>query len=75
VTRSRFLAGVGFPWRRSHDLPLTDIEGVDVYQPSLGKLLNFGKLKLRTKDGKRLSFRLVKDPFQLGKVILESRQT
>jgi len=32
--------------RRSYDIPLTQIELVDTYQPSLGKFLNFGKIIL-----------------------------
>jgi hypothetical protein len=69
VTRRRVMIKTGFPWRRSHDLSLADIGGVYVYQPSLGKVLNFGKLTFKMKSGKRLSFRLVRDPLQLAGVV------
>jgi hypothetical protein len=74
VTQSRVLANVGFPWRRSYELPLSDIEGVNVYQPSLGKVLNFGKITVRTQNGRRLSFRLVRDPLQFASVVYEAKQ-
>jgi hypothetical protein len=65
VTGSLFLVRVGFPWRRSYTLPLADIERIKVYQPSLGKVLNFGKLTVSMKSRRRFSFRMLRDPLQL----------
>jgi|WetSurMetagenome_2_1015567.scaffolds.fasta_scaffold34250_2 hypothetical protein len=73
VTKKRMLIKTGFPRRRSHDLFLADIGGVYVYQPSLGKVLNFGKVTFKMKTGKRLSFRLVRDPLRLASAISEGR--
>ena len=73
VTAEMIVVRTGFPVRRSYDLSLTEVEGAQVYQPSLGKVLNFGKLTVKMKNGKRLSFRLVRDPLQLAGVINESK--
>ncbi len=72
VTARRVLIRPGFPWRKPYDLLLSEIEEVNVYQPSLGKMLNFGKITIRTRSGRRV-FRLVADPYQLGAVILQNR--
>ena len=74
VTETRVFIKAGLLWRRSYDLPLQHVEGVKVYQPSLGKVLNFGKITFKTRSGRRLSFRLVRDPLQFGNVVLENRQ-
>jgi len=73
LTRSRFLVKTGFPWRRSYDLPFTEIEGIDVYQPTLGKILNFGKVTIKTIGRRRTSFRMVRDPLRLAHLILENK--
>jgi hypothetical protein len=73
VARKRMLIKTGFLRRRSLDLPLADIAGVYVYQPSLGKVLNFDKLTFKMKSGKRLSFRLVRHLLRLANVINEGR--
>ena len=62
ITDKRLLLRVGFPLRRTYDIPLTQIAMVDTYQPSLGKFLNFGKIIIGLDGGKRGAFRMVDSP-------------
>jgi uncharacterized membrane protein YdbT with pleckstrin-like domain len=62
ITDRRLLIRIGFPVRRTYDIALTTIEMVDTYQPSLGKLLNFGKVILGLDGRKRGAFRMIDSP-------------
>ena len=64
ITDQRLLLRTGFPMRRTYDIPLTQIELVDTYQPSLGKFLNFGKVILGLEGGKRGAFRMIDSPLE-----------
>ncbi len=64
ITNKRLLIRVGFPLRRTYDVPLEQIEMVDVHQPSLGKLLNFGKVILGFSGRGRGAFRMVDAPVE-----------
>ena len=64
ITDQRLLLRIGFPLRRTYDIPLTTIEMVDTYQPSLGKFLNFGKVVLGLDGKKRGAFRMVDSPLE-----------
>jgi hypothetical protein len=64
ITDKRLLIRIGFPVRRTYDIALTNIELVDTYQPSLGKLLNFGKVILGLDGKKRGAFRMVDSPLE-----------
>jgi uncharacterized membrane protein YdbT with pleckstrin-like domain len=64
ITGRRLLLRVGFPLRRTCDIPLEKIQMVDIYQPSLGKFLNFGKIIIQSADGKRYAFRMIASPIE-----------
>jgi uncharacterized membrane protein YdbT with pleckstrin-like domain len=65
ITDKRLLLRVGFPLRRSCDIMLEEIQIVDIYQPSLGKFLNFGKIIIHSGGGKRYAFRMIASPIEL----------
>jgi len=44
LTRKRVLIYAGFPTPKFHEIPLSEIVAFDFYQPSLGSMLNFGKI-------------------------------
>ena len=67
VTNNRFLLRTVFPWKKLHDIPLVEIANATFYQPSLGKLLNFGRIIIVLHNGKRISHRLVSGPYELLK--------
>jgi len=69
LTERRLLVRVGFPLRRTCDVPLEQIRMVDVYQPSLGKFLNFGKVIIQYSDGRRNAFRMIASPLELREEI------
>ncbi|HVN98235.1 MAG TPA: PH domain-containing protein [Syntrophorhabdaceae bacterium] len=63
ITDRRVIIRVLMPVKRSWEIPLIEIADADIYQPGLGKLLNFGKIILRLTNGRRIAFRLVSDPY------------
>jgi uncharacterized membrane protein YdbT with pleckstrin-like domain len=65
ITNKRLLLRVGFPLRRKYDISLEKMQAVDIYQPSLGKFLNFGKIIIQSAGGKRYSFRMIASPIEL----------
>jgi len=62
LTGRRVLANVGFPLQRSYDISLNEIMVIDYYQPSLGSMLNFGKIIIVYSGKKRCAIRLVSSP-------------
>lgn len=69
LTKKRLIINVGFPLKRSHDIPLNEITVVDFYQPSLGSMLNFGKLILVFKEKKKLAVRFISSPAEFVKEV------
>jgi hypothetical protein len=67
ITNNRILIWTVIPWKKLHDLALVEIADAAVYQPSLGKLLNFGKITIVLVNGKRVSHRLVNAPYEFLK--------
>jgi hypothetical protein len=65
LTDSRLLINVGFPLERFFNIPLNDIINFDFYQPSLGSILNFGKIIFVLKDKKKKAFRFINSPADL----------
>jgi hypothetical protein len=65
LTNSRLLINVGFPLKRFYDITLNDITHFDFYQPSLGSILNFGKIILVQKEKKKKAFRFIDSPAEL----------
>jgi hypothetical protein len=74
LTKTRLRVRVGFPLRRKMDLPLEEVESIDVYQPSLGKVLDFGKVMLKQKGSGRKTFRMVNHPLHLAYAIQELKK-
>jgi hypothetical protein len=71
ITNKRVLVWTIFPWKKLHDLALDGIADAAVYQPSLGKFLDFGKITIVLVNGKRVSRRLVSAPYELLKNLSE----
>jgi hypothetical protein len=46
LSRKRVLINAGFPVLKSYDIPLNHIVAIDFYQPSLGSMLDFGKVTI-----------------------------
>jgi hypothetical protein len=67
ITNNRVLIWTVFPRKKLNDLALVDIADAAVYQPSLGKLLDFGKITIVFVNGKRFSRRLVNAPYEFLK--------
>ncbi len=69
LTKNKLIVNVGFPLKRSHDISLNEIAVVDFYQPSLGSMLNFGKLILVFKEKKKLAVRFISSPAEFVKEV------
>ncbi len=64
VTQKRVLINAGFPRPRSYEIQLNEIVAVDYYQPTLGSMLNFGKLIITDKKQGRCVIRFIASPAQ-----------
>jgi hypothetical protein len=64
ITSNRLLIWTIFPRKKLHDIAFTEIADVAIYQPTLGKLLNFGKLTIILSKRKKVSRRLVNAPYE-----------
>ncbi len=62
VTNQRVLVRVSFLVKKSFSISLSDISFVDFYQPSLGAILNFGRITLVHGGKMKSVFRLVASP-------------
>jgi hypothetical protein len=71
LTRKRVLINAGFPVLRSYDIPLNEIIAVDYYQPTLGSMLNFGKIIIVRNKQRRCIIRFVSAPAEF---VTEVRQ-
>ncbi len=57
--------------RRPYKIPFTDITYVDFYQPSLGAILNFGKITIVHGAKYKSVFRMVSSPGDLVMAVRE----
>jgi hypothetical protein len=62
VTNQRVLFCVSFLVKKPFSISLSDISFVDFYQPSLGAMLNFGRITLLHGGKMKSVFRLVSSP-------------
>jgi len=69
LTRNKVLINVGFPLNKSYDILLNEIMSIDFYQPSLGSMLDFGKIIIVDKGKKKRAFRLVASPAEFVKEV------
>jgi len=64
ITDNRVLIWTVFPSKKLHDIAFIEIADVAIYQPSLGKLLNFGKITIVLAKRKKVTYRLVNAPYE-----------
>lgn len=69
LTLNNILINVGFPLKRSYAIALNEIVLIDYYQPSLGSLLNFGKIIVVYNGKKKSAIRLVSRPAEFVKEV------
>ena len=69
LTRNKIFIDVGFPLKKSFDILLNEIIFIDYYQPSLGSMLNFGKILVMDKRKKKYAFRFVAGPAEFVKEV------
>jgi hypothetical protein len=62
LTRKRVLINAGFPLLKAYDIPLNEIVAIDYYQPTLGSMLDFGKIIIVHNRQSRCSIRFVSSP-------------
>ena len=71
VTNKKVVICTSFLMKRPYRIPLADIGYVDFYQPSLGAILNFGKITIVHGDKYKSVFRMVSSPGNLVAVLKE----
>lgn len=62
LTGKRLLINAGFPVSKFYDIPLDRITGIDYQQPTLGSMLNFGKIMIVYDGTNRCVIRFVSSP-------------
>jgi hypothetical protein len=62
LTRKRVLINAGFLTLKAYDIPLNEIVAIDYYQPSLGSMLDFGKIIIVHNRQSRCIIRFVSSP-------------
>lgn len=62
LTEKRVLINTRFPLARVYDIPLDKIIAIDFYQPSLGSMLDFGKIWIVYEGRSRCTIRFVSSP-------------
>lgn len=72
LTNNLLLIHVGFPLKRSYPIPLNTITLIDFYQPSLGAILNFGKIIIIHGGTKKNVFRFIARPAEFIKEVQET---
>lgn len=65
LTERRIMAKSGFFFRRFLDLPLNRVESTSIYQPILGRLLNYGEIIVRGMGGTEGHFHALANPVEL----------
>jgi len=75
LTNNQLLINVGFPLKRSYPIPLNTITLVDFYQPSLGAILNFGKIIIVHAGIEKKVFRFIARPAEFVKEVQETIMT
>jgi hypothetical protein len=65
LTAERLFIQMGFPLKKVLTLPLAEITLIRYYQPTLGALLNFGKIILVQGGTGKKSFRFIARPAEL----------
>lgn len=71
VTNQRVLIRVSFLVKKAFTISLSDISFVDFYQPSLGAILNFGRITLVHGGKMKSVFRLVSSPAEFVSAVKE----
>lgn len=71
VTNRRVIIKVGFISRNSYELLLNRIEGIEVEQSILGRLLGYGTIIVRGTGGSKEIFNKIENPIQFRKSVQE----
>ena len=69
ITNKRVLIKVGVLQRRTLELFLTQIEGISVEEPLLGKLLGYGTVIVRGTGGTKEAFQKINQPLEFRRQI------
>ena len=65
VTNKRLLVWTVFPWKKLRSETFANIAKLGLYQPTLGKFLNFGRITIALSGKRGLSYRMVNAPHEL----------
>ncbi|PIU51164.1 hypothetical protein COS91_05900 [Candidatus Desantisbacteria bacterium CG07_land_8_20_14_0_80_39_15] len=71
ITNKRVLFKIGFIRRNSLEILLTKIEGIQVNQGILGRILNYGTIIVRGTGGTGSPFRKIEAPLEFRKKVQE----
>ena len=71
LTNKRVMVKVGFIRRNSLEVMLAKVEGIQVSQGILGRILNFGSIVVSGTGGSKDPYHKISSPFEFRKKVLE----
>ena len=71
VTNKRVIGKVGFIRRSSTELLLTRVEGIQVRQSIMGRMLGYGSVTISGTGGLKEPFHKISNPLELRRVVQE----
>ncbi len=71
LTEHRVFVNAGFPLPRSYDIPLSKVVHIEFFQPTLGSMLDFGKVAIIYRGQEKCVVRFVSSP---GEFVARVRQ-
>ncbi len=74
LTKDRVLVRMGFPLRSAYSIPYGNTVGIDVYQPLLGKLIDFGRVTIFLTRKRKKSLRMIRAPYSFVSSFSEYKQ-
>lgn len=72
LTNRRLIGKRGLFFRQAIALPHKQVESVRVRQGGLGRLFDYGSVVVRSKEGRKLTFRGIAYPLELQQVVEEA---
>jgi uncharacterized membrane protein YdbT with pleckstrin-like domain len=73
LTEGNLIVRSGLPWLKPFTVSLAAVGKIDVYQPVLGKFLDFGRIRITYADGTSKHLKMVRSPFVLMNRINECK--
>jgi len=69
LTSNRIIVKTGFISRNASDISLKKVEGIDIKQSVLGRILNYGSMKVRGTGTGEVWYKRIADPYSFQRAL------